>query len=261
MNSVQMMHRQEIAFHTTLGYVFTPQNCQGREPQVCRTGPLILDSTSSCERGLVTGHLDDRLICKLKFVKMLRTKIYERNRGHYVIQTRGENYALACREKRQIKSSMSAGTFEVLLPGGCTMSGTGWLLKGERLQFINMTGSLQRIDVTIFDMPVELPTVEPYERDVDTINDIQDVNIKKLDDNNTMYSYDEVAHHLSWVNIAFIIGLIIMIVIAARYLYQKRANLAFCLGPWSKKKKQEKIDQLPLTSVSQTTLTETELKA
>ena len=81
-----------------------------------------------------------------------------------------------------------------------------------------MTGSLQRIDVTIFDMPVELPTVEPYERDVDTINDIQDVNIKKLDDNNTMYSYDEVAHHLSWVNIAFIIGLIIMIVIAARYL-------------------------------------------
>jgi len=141
------------------------------------------------------------------------------------------------------------------------MSGTGWLLKGERLQFVNVTGSLQRIEVDIFDMPIAVPTLGPYERDIDAIDDVQDVDINKLNENDIIYNYDEVAHHLSWVNIICIIGLIIMTVIAGRYIYQKRANILFYLSPGSKTKKKEKPDQLPPTFELQTTQKETELKA
>jgi len=59
-----------------------------------------------------------------------------------------------------------------------------------RLQFINMTGLFKRIEVTIFDMPVELPTIEPYKHDVDSIDDIQDLNMKRLQENDTIYNYN-----------------------------------------------------------------------
>lgn len=256
-SAVKLTIRQEIAFHTTLGYVFTPQNCQGRDPQVCRTGPLILDSTSSCERGLVTGHAEDRSNCKVNFVEMPRTKIYERNRGHYILQTRGEAYALACRGQRQIKSSVDAGTFEVVLPGGCTMSGQGWLLKGERLQFVNVSGTINRINITLFPMPLEKPTMLPYSRDVDALGDIPDMTLKpiKMNDNDILYQWDEVAHHLSWINIICFIGIIIMTAMAVRYFYQRRKGIAFYLGSWAKKKKEVKSDQLPLASETPATST------
>jgi hypothetical protein len=144
---------------------------------------------------------------------------------------------------------MDAGTFEVVLPGGCTMSGQGWLLKGERLQFINISRTINRINITLFPMPLEQPTLQPYEQDVDVLGDIPDITLKpiKPNENDILYQWDQVAHHISWINIICVIGIIIMTAIAVRYIYQRRKGIAFYLGSWATKRK-EKSHQLPLAN-------------
>jgi hypothetical protein len=85
------------------------------------------------------------------------TKLYEINRGHYVIQTTGEIYTISCRGERQIKDELKYGTYEVVLRGGCSMSGDGWMLKGERLQFINVSAKASHIQVRLFNLTDMIP--------------------------------------------------------------------------------------------------------
>jgi hypothetical protein len=172
------------------------------------------------------------------------TKLYEINRGHYVIQTTGEIYTISCRGERQIKDELKYGTYEVVLRGGCSISGDGWMLKGERLQFINVSAKANRIQVRLFNLTDMIPEEKYLEFNVAPLEDVPVVTIKYLDEKNINYDYNEVAHHLSWTNILLILMIMIVLIIIGQCVYRKRDLIRFYFRPAAKPKR--KTDQLPL---------------
>jgi hypothetical protein len=251
--TIQLSVGEDIAVHTTAGYIFKPESCVGFNPQICQTGPLYQQSSFECERGIMTAHQDDRSKCHIKQGVLTHTQLYTLSRGHYVIVSKGETYTLSCRRQRQIKSRLAIGTYEINLPGGCTLSGEDWTLKGETLQFINVSVQVNRVNITPFNLeenPEFAKKSTPF--DINTLDDVPRVDIKKIEENDFSNNYNlgEVGHHMSWVAIIAIVIVVIILILAIRWVCKHRALLKFY---FTRTKPTKKPDQLlPMVNIETT---------
>ena len=56
---------RDIAYDTTGGLMFEPQQCHGWEPEICQTGPLYSKSSLKCIRGVLTSEPLLRKSCRV----------------------------------------------------------------------------------------------------------------------------------------------------------------------------------------------------
>ena len=228
---------KDIAFHSMSGRLFHSKVCQGYRPTVCRPGPMYIGNTFACERGLITGHGSDRAHCVLKLQNMNRTtNFYPLGRGEYVVQTLGETYSFSCEGQRPAKEDLQCGVFYVSVPERCEFAGAGWILKGEILQYSNISlrktvfdielfdfnALFERVNVSVFRPDDVLGTLPPL-KPIDDISFVNDGSIHEWD-----HPYDVLTHNMSWSNVALIIMIVIVLVCMLRYAWVHRSELRIC---------------------------------
>ena len=222
--------QKNIAFIARTGRMFTPQDCIGKGPSVCRTGPLSTHEMWACERGIITGHPADRNTCIFREGQMDKTtEVYEIIRGQYVIQTTGETYSLSCEGQRQIKSDMDMGTYTLDLEGKCEFAGDGWTLSGEILRLSNVTIIRPRVRVGTFnlsDLKEDADKIIPLIDRISTLTPIAPINFL-LEKDETMY--EAVHHNITWANIIAITIICVAGVAVLIWIYKRRDRLRFFL--------------------------------
>jgi hypothetical protein len=242
-HTAQVITADNVALHTTEGYLFQPTHCLGRQPQVCRTGPRYVHrKLFGCERGLITEHEPDRALCPIRMDAMNKSKLYELDRGRYVLQTMKDAYTLSCRNKAQERDAISRGTYEIYVPPDCTLRGEDWLLQGETLQVVKVDGNTNRLQVRPFNFPTwTKPAVTDEFFTAPSLTPISSLDIQTIHPVIIPYHFGTVGHHISWTTAALIVIIMIVISVAGYWVFKHRKTIKFVFGrPKSPRNKDRK---------------------
>ena len=89
--SAHLQVMEDVAIDTNRGTIFTPHQCVGNSPEVCRTGPQFNGRNWQCPRGILLGQSALRKHCQIILRKEEpKTYLEEVRVGEYVLATWGK---------------------------------------------------------------------------------------------------------------------------------------------------------------------------
>jgi hypothetical protein len=247
--TARLVIQPDIALNTGRGHLFVPQQCEGWNPTVCRSGPVYSEDRWLCERGLITSHRPDTEHCDIHIDTFNRTMIFDVGPGRFIIQVLGEAYTLSCEGRSPVKNELDAGTYLIHLPNGCSLQGNTWILFGEIRQMFSRNFTLNVVHVD----RIHLPRLIPQEklRAYFELHNLSALRGMDMVPGGIDYDHLDVAHHLSWSNIIISIFIIIALLCLTRYVWMRRhnmqTNLKSLLGP---RKPQRQKSQCTVTEAS-----------
>lgn len=232
--SAQIEDIGDIGFDTEGGGMFQPHSCIGREPMICRTGPIFDLTRMQCPRGILTGDNKERTMCKVTIRRMLesQTRIDEVDLGEFVVVSWGEPYSVHCQGLGERRETLPPGVYYVMVPDICTVKGRGWTVSGITRKFVNTSLASEPLELpTSLDVQWTLPeddvakllnamlTEKHVTSDLKPMEQLAELRLEplRLKDPDLFSQLD--ASHTLYINFAFVIVIIVTVCIAMYCCY------------------------------------------
>ena len=131
--TVQIQVDNDVATDTVSGGIFRPYRCRGRDPAICRTGPVYQGGGLLCARGILTGDVGMRNSCDSVVRRTtIKNDIHEIVDGTYLVMTAGEKYSLLCEGAPEKRQELTSGLYVVTIASNCKIMGSNWVIEGLR---------------------------------------------------------------------------------------------------------------------------------
>jgi hypothetical protein len=227
-HSVKLNAAGPVVVDTNGGEMFSPHNCVGHLPTVCRPGAAYRSGNMQCERGLLNGDPGQRKTCPLQ-VNEAKTSasISEIGLGQYVIETSGEAYSLNCLGQSARQEVVKEGTYLLTVSQGCVVHGEqGWSLTGVIHGFSSATIDTQMIPILPFNLTANLPpeklaiaSVSPHFK---TLDDIVNIDIAQLDEQGTSLTWPIHGSDIAGTSVSVICIVIVAVALFALFLWRRK---------------------------------------
>ena len=260
-----------VGYNTETGDMSNTEYCFGQHPILCPPTPMHEHDFLTCEKGLITQHHDDSTQCAYEDRPMPTKSQLQRHGRSWVITTKGEDLALSCEGKPQVRTTVHLGAYLANIPSACTLDGETWTIRGEIMgesHYVisyNDTMPLEQMNFQNEDgTTMILPPLPSYDRPgtLDSHTKLDHERLSDIHDRLTDLEYSDdyfptTAHGIStWIVIGIIAAVIAVLSLAAYKLYQRRKLLAFALALPRKLKKTKApkditndIEALPLEDI------------
>jgi hypothetical protein len=93
---------------TTTGSIFEANDCQGHDPVVCKTEPLVNAIVFTCVRGILQSAMNLGS-CKFDILFKNETSITHISSNTYAISTWGEDIVIRCQGQAAVQSCLARG--------------------------------------------------------------------------------------------------------------------------------------------------------
>lgn len=235
--SIQLEDIGDVGFDTEGGGMFKPHSCTGREPMICRTGPIYDLSRMQCPRGILTGDVKERAECKVTVRRTTKTPtaIEEVGLGEFVVVTWGEQYSVHCQGQGERRDVVSPGVYYVQVPDECTVKGPGWTISGITKKFVNATFKTEPLPLPLaVDLQMTLPEDEVIklldsmlkeQHVTDTLKpleQLQELHLEPLQmrDDPVEWELDYVVNTW-WFDVVLIIGVFVVVLVVVNVCYKR----------------------------------------
>jgi hypothetical protein len=143
---------EHYGFNTETGGLFFPMFCTGREPAVCRSGPLYDSGNLQCPRSIITGSKSPIDVCTVTIIKGSQsTIITEIDINTYVVTTWGDTIIERCAGESERSTLLKANVYTLTVRPTCSIAGKDWEVKGITEK--NLKQRLTQLPIT---MPVNI---------------------------------------------------------------------------------------------------------
>ena len=96
--SLQIQVPTDLAYDTEGGDMFIPHDCLGRDPSICKTGPVFTKEVLTCPRGILTNNQAFRNTCQVTINRSPGGKniIQQLATNTFVMLSQGESFNVFC---------------------------------------------------------------------------------------------------------------------------------------------------------------------
>ena len=231
--SLQIQVPTDLAYDTEGGDMFIPHDCLGRDPSICKTGPVFTKDGLTCPRGILTNNQALRNTCQVtinrspggtNIIRQLATNTF-------VMLSQGESFNVFCPGVPSEAGLLSYGLYVIHVLAGCRISGKVWTLHGIFKHSAKIELVLPEINVAPLNWSelVSHPLIHhklqsPKWKFLPVIKDVPIAELQSSDDISELINWDSSSHHAWW---SFVL-LIIPIVLGAWLLYRFRNKFLNC---------------------------------
>ena len=119
--------------------MFLPHDCLGRNPCICRMGPVFTKDYLICPRWIITYKQDPGTHVGVTITRSPRPTSLFRQVGHntFLILSQGEPFNVFCTRSPSKTGYLSYGLYVVHVRAGCRVAGRVWTLHGMRQHSIH----------------------------------------------------------------------------------------------------------------------------
>ena len=147
-NTAQLMVHGSYGYDTITGDMFTLEKCVGKAPMVCDASVVYNNKGMKCERGIVSGDVEHRLVCPVE-ITIAKKEPMVKNVGlnNYILLTWGEMVTRHCKGMPESKFLLTRGVHHVFVNASCTLAGETWKLVGIQTHLQDVNVSMWRHNV------------------------------------------------------------------------------------------------------------------
>jgi hypothetical protein len=229
--SAQLELQNHYGFNTQTGSLFLPHSCQGRDPAVCRPGPMYGPGSLQCPRGILNGSQQPKDFCTVTVTKGINDSIIqELDINTYVLTTWGEDIMERCAGEIENRFKLKADTYIMTVRASCSISGENWTIQGITEQNIHkhvikdLIIVPQNINITSVLSSEQIPElfIEHPDVELSVIPNVPlDLKLPKTQPKHVHF----ISGHLSWATTAFVVLLIgIFIIAVGYYMYKTKCH-------------------------------------
>lgn len=177
----------ELLRNTETGELDVSPRCFGARPRVCRRGLLTRASVLPCLTRLLGKQPSYDPTCAVVMERRVPIDVVHPQEGDtYVLITGGTELALRCSGRAELRATLEAGVYKLVLQYPCSLHGTDWTLQSTFQRALNITLETRQITFHInttitgmFDeqfkltsLPFNLSELDGVDRKLLTINDL-----------------------------------------------------------------------------------------
>ena len=208
--TIEIMSPEDVALDTRTGGIFEPHSCLGKEPAICRTGPVFGAGRLTCPRGIINGDPKQRRGCVARLRKhsdATTRAVEEFVPGHFAITSTGEDYYVYCPTRREERRQLSSGVFVVRVQPGCRISGADWTIYGYERWNSSVTVTLEVVAIVPMDiggvLPRHMTLPHMNKPNWEQFDEIKDLPMEQLSMDTSGYvepiEWGSHSGHISWI--------------------------------------------------------------
>ena len=237
--SIQVNTMKNVGLDTQRGWLFTPRDCVGHDPIVCRFGIQFKENYFKCEQGILSGDHMGRQYCEVTIKKSDDQSIIEEiSPSEFVLVTWGEQVTRRCLKSIPTVSHLVAGVYLVKVEKKCSYSGRDWRID----PILELRGRLSILSLQVNIEPLKIKEIIDEKASINLFNDtsinklnsLEPVirrNLKRIDVSEmytpTYGTYNDKNSDL-FVVLSIVMGIIIGIIVVIVSIVPWRKNYNRC---------------------------------
>ena len=213
------IEHNDVGLNPQTGEIFHPKSCTGRNPIVCRTGPIYKPGAWMCTRAILSGNKELRHTCEVELSHTNGlTKAVEIALGEYVLITWGEMIYTRCVSRPEESRKLPVGTYLITVRDKCSTSGKEWTLPGlvKRIGRISVR-ALKINDITPLDIQNVIPEGDALKElrkiKFNVLKPLSRVHLKPLIEPDPYIDWEQHGSHLSYGLLFILVSLIGVLII------------------------------------------------